>query len=235
MTFISINHVTRVFGDGERQITALADVSAHIARGELVALMGPSGSGKTTLLNMISALDAPTSGDVVIDGVSCSTRTEQQRSEIRQRIGFIFQRFALIPTASAYENIEFSLRISQVPRHLWEERITNVLTQLEMNDHANKRPNELSGGQQQRIAIARALAIDPDFIIADEPTANLDSQRGTTVLELFRTLCQQGKTIIMSTHDPAAERYATHIYRMQAGHIVTIDTPTRGVTPTLQP
>lgn len=225
MTYIQIAHVSRVFESADTRVVALDNVSAQIERGQLVALMGPSGSGKTTLLNMVSALDRPSHGDVVMDGVALGTLDDTQRSAIRQHIGFIFQRFALIPTASAYENIEFALRIAHIPRSEWDARILQTLTQLDMREHAHHRPTELSGGQQQRIAIARALATDPPLIIADEPTANLDSQRGATVLELFRLLCSQGKTIVMSTHDPAAERYATHVYRMRAGSIMRIDTP----------
>ena len=129
----------------------------------------------------------------------------------------------MIPTASAYENIEFALRIADVPRPVWQERIMHTLTQLDIADHAHHRPNELSGGQQQRVAIARALAIHPQLLLADEPTANLDAQRGTAVLTLFTELCQSGITIVMSTHDPAAERYASHVCRMRSGQVERID------------
>lgn len=236
MTRIEVVGVTRIFGSDDRSVTALTDVNLHITDGQMVALMGPSGSGKTTLLNMISALDRPNSGEILMDGVAIAAISDEARATLRQGIGFIFQRFALIPTASAYENIEFALRIAQIPRDEWQTRITRTLTQLDMLDHAHHRPGELSGGQQQRIAIARALATDPPLIIADEPTANLDSHRGATVLELFRTLCQHGKTIVMSTHDAAAERYATHICRMQAGRVTNFAPPvTTGAEPTSPP
>ncbi|MCE2852032.1 MAG: ABC transporter ATP-binding protein [Roseiflexaceae bacterium] len=237
MTRINVVGVTRIFGTDERMVAALADVNLQIADGQLVALMGPSGSGKTTLLNMISALDRPNSGEIFVDDVAIAGISDDARGAIRQRIGFIFQRFALIPTASAYENIEFALRIAHIPRDEWHTRIMHTLAQLDMQPHAHHRPSELSGGQQQRIAIARALATDPPLIIADEPTANLDSHRGATVLELFRTLCQHGKTIVMSTHDATAVRYATHICRMHAGQIVSMapPTPTNDATPTSPP
>lgn len=224
MTHIDVTHVRKTFGSGDQLVVALDDINVSFAPGQLVALMGPSGSGKTTLLNMISALDRPDSGDVLWDGVSLGALDDTQRSMMRQHIGFIFQRFALIPTASAYENIEFALRISHIPRNEWDARIMQTLSQLDMREHAHHRPNELSGGQQQRIAVARALAIDAPLLIADEPTANLDSQRGTAILEIFRSLCQQGKTIVMSTHDPVSERYATQICRMRAGQIIRIET-----------
>lgn len=235
MTRIEIINVQRTFGSGERTVTALNNVNLTFHHGQLIALMGPSGSGKTTLLNMVGALDRPDSGKVLHDTKDISSLSDAQRSEIRQRIGFIFQRFALIPTASAYENIEFALRISHIPRNEWHTRIMQTLAQLDIADHAHHRPNELSGGQQQRIAIARAIATDPQIIIADEPTANLDSHRGATVLELFRLLCQQGKTIIMSTHDSTSERYATHVCRMRAGSVESFAPPRGGEAPTSQP
>ena len=235
MTRIELINVQRTFGSGDRTVTALDNVNLTFNSGQLIALMGPSGSGKTTLLNMVGALDRPDRGKVLHDTKDVSGMTDAQRSEIRQRIGFIFQRFALIPTASAYENIEFALRISQIPRDQWQTRIMQTLAQLDIQDHAHHRPGELSGGQQQRIAIARAIATQPQIIIADEPTANLDSQRGATVLELFRLLCQQGTIIIMSTHDSTAERYATHVCRMRAGSVVSFAPPKGGEAPTSQP
>ncbi len=223
MTKISIQHVTRIFGSGETQVLALNDVSVEFQHGSLIALMGPSGSGKTTMLNMIGALDRPDSGTILLNASDIGAMNESERAVFRRGIGFIFQRFALIPTASAYENIEFALRIADVPRTVWRERIMHTLTQLDIADHAHHRPNELSGGQQQRVAIARALAITPQLLLADEPTANLDAQRGAAVLTLFTELCQSGVTIVMSTHDPAAERYASHVCRMRSGQVERVD------------
>lgn len=223
MTLITLQHVTRTFGSGDTQVCALNDVSTEFQPGNLIALMGPSGSGKTTMLNMIGALDRPDSGAILLNKRDIGTMNDSERALFRRGIGFIFQRFALIPTASAYENIEFALRIADVPRSAWHTRIMRTLTKLDMADHAHHRPNELSGGQQQRVAIARALAIDPQLLLADEPTANLDAQRGAAVLRLFIELCQSGVTIVMSTHDPAAERYASHVCRMRSGQIEAID------------
>ena len=223
MTKISIQHVTRIFGNDETQVRALNDVSVEFQHGSLIALMGPSGSGKTTMLNMIGALDRPDSGTILLNNHDVGAMNDGERAVFRRGIGFIFQRFALIPTASAYENIEFALRIADVPRPVWQERIMHTLTQLDIADHAHHRPNELSGGQQQRVAIARALAIHPQLLLADEPTANLDAQRGAAVLTLFTELCQSGITIVMSTHDPAAERYASHVCRMRSGQVERID------------
>ncbi len=223
MTKIVLQHVTRTFGSGDTQVRALNDISTEFQHGSLIALMGPSGSGKTTMLNMIGALDRPDSGTILLNNYDVGAMSDGERAVFRRGIGFIFQRFALIPTASAYENIEFALRIADVPRPVWQERIMHTLTQLDIADHAHHRPNELSGGQQQRVAIARALAIHPQFLLADEPTANLDAQRGAAVLTLFTELCQSGITIVMSTHDPAAERYASHVCRMRSGQVERID------------
>jgi ABC-type lipoprotein export system ATPase subunit len=223
MTKIVLQHVTRTFGSGDTQVRALNDISTEFQHGSLIALMGPSGSGKTTMLNMIGALDRPDSGTILLNNYDVGAMSDGERAVFRRGIGFIFQRFALIPTASAYENIEFALRIADVPRPVWQERIMHTLTQLDIADHAHHRPNELSGGQQQRVAIARALAIHPQLLLADEPTANLDAQRGTAVLTLFTELCQSGITIVMSTHDPAAERYASHVCRMRSGQVERVD------------
>jgi len=226
MTKIVLQHVTRTFGSGDTQVRALNDISTEFQHGSLIALMGPSGSGKTTMLNMIGALDHPDSGTILLNNHDVGAMSDGERAIFRRGIGFIFQRFALIPTASAYENIEFALRIADVPRPVWQERIMHTLTQLDIVDHAHHRPNELSGGQQQRVAIARALAIHPQLLLADEPTANLDAQRGAAVLTLFTELCQSGITIVMSTHDPAAERYASHVCRMRSGQVERIDVRT---------
>jgi ABC-type lipoprotein export system ATPase subunit len=223
MTKIVLQHVTRTFGSGDTQVRALNDISTEFQHGSLIALMGPSGSGKTTMLNMIGALDRPDSGTILLNNHDVGAMSDGERAVFRRGIGFIFQRFASIPTASAYENIEFALRIADVPRPVWQERIMHTLTQLDIADHAHHRPNELSGGQQQRVAIARALAIHPQLLLADEPTANLDAQRGAAVLTLFTELCQSGITIVMSTHDPAAERYASHVCRMRSGQVERID------------
>ena len=216
---IDIQHVRKVFATPDGDVVALADITLTIPTGAMVALMGPSGSGKTTLLNIIGAMDAPSSGQVTLDGISVERLDAEERAAFRRRIGFVFQRFALIATASAYENMEFALRIAGVDRTDWQRRILHALDILDMNDHAHHRPGELSGGQQQRIAVARAICIEPKILIVDEPTANLDSQRGAAVLNLFRSYAMNGTTIVMSTHDPTSEKYATDICRLRAGAI----------------
>jgi ABC-type lipoprotein export system ATPase subunit len=216
---IDIQHVRKVFATPDGEVVALADISLTIPAGAMVALMGPSGSGKTTLLNIIGAMDVPTSGHVLLDGIPVERLEAEERAAFRRRIGFVFQRFALIATASAYENMEFALRIAGVDRTDWHRRILHALDILDMNDHAHHRPGELSGGQQQRIAVARAICIEPKILIVDEPTANLDSQRGAAVLNLFRSYATNGTTIVMSTHDPTSEKYATDICRLRAGAI----------------
>ena len=216
---IDVQHVRKVFQTPDGDVVALNDISLSIPTGAMVALMGPSGSGKTTLLNIIGAMDVPTSGIVTLDSVRVDTMHADERALFRKRIGFVFQRFALIATASAYENMDFALRIAGVDRAPWHKRILHALDILDMNDHAHHRPAELSGGQQQRIAVARALCIQPSVLIVDEPTANLDSQRGAAVLSLFRSYATNGTTIVMSTHDPTSEKYATSICRLRAGSI----------------
>lgn len=216
---IDVAHVTKEFVTPEGTIRALNDVSLHIERGSVVTLMGPSGSGKTTLLNMISGLDKPTHGTITVDNVTINQLDTDDLYQFRRSIGFVFQRFALIPTASAYENMEYALRISNIPRSEWDGRIMRTLEQLDMREHAHHRPGELSGGQQQRVAVARALAISPTLIIADEPTANLDAQRGAAVLGMLRELGSQQVTVVISTHDPVATKYATHLCKMRGGKI----------------
>jgi ABC-type lipoprotein export system ATPase subunit len=220
---IDVVHVTKEFTTPEGTIRALDNVSLYITRGSVVTLMGPSGSGKTTLLNMISGLDKPTQGSVTVNGVTLNQLSTDELYQFRRSIGFVFQRFALIPTASAYENMEYALRISDVPRAEWDSRIMRTLEQLDMREHAHHRPGELSGGQQQRVAVARALAISPTLIIADEPTANLDAQRGAAVLGMLRELGSQNVTVVISTHDPVATKYATHLCKMRGGKIESFD------------
>ncbi len=216
---IDVRHVTKEFVTSEGTVRALDDVTLQITPGSVVTLMGPSGSGKTTLLNMISGLDKPTHGDIYVNKKHLNQLDTEQLYEFRRSIGFVFQRFALIPTASAYENMEYAMRISNIPRAEWDGRIMRTLAQLDMRDHAHHRPGELSGGQQQRVAVARALAISPSIIIADEPTANLDAQRGAAVLGMLREIGSTGVTVVISTHDPVATKYATHLCQMRGGKI----------------
>ena len=221
-TVINIEAVERTFTLSERKVKALRGVDMRIARGALVVLMGPSGSGKTTLLNIVGGLDQPTAGTVTIDGRRLDEMSGTALTAMRRRIGFIFQSFALIPTASAYENVELGLRLSSdVPRKEWDTRIRRCLGAVGLTAWIDHRPYELSGGQQQRVAIARALANRPRIILADEPTGDLDSKTGRQILTLLRALADhEGVTLLMATHDPAAAEFATDLYQLRDGQIV---------------
>jgi ABC-type lipoprotein export system ATPase subunit len=221
-TVINIEAVERTFTLSERKVKALRGVDMRIARGALVVLMGPSGSGKTTLLNIVGGLDQPTAGTVTVDGRRLDEMSGTALTAMRRRIGFIFQSFALIPTASAYENVELGLRLSgDVPRKEWDTRIRRCLGAVGLTAWIDHRPYELSGGQQQRVAIARALANRPRIILADEPTGDLDSKTGRQILTLLRALADhEGVTLLMATHDPAAAEFATDLYQLRDGQIV---------------
>lgn len=226
---IDVRGVTRVFGAGARAVHALRGVDLTVERGAFVALMGPSGSGKTTLLNIIGGLDRPTSGSVVIDGRRVDQMRPDELTRLRRQIGFVFQSFALLPTSSAFENVELALRLTgRTPRHRWDARVRRVLSAVGLTDWADHRPYELSGGQQQRVALARALVTCPRIILADEPTGDLDSRAGRRVLTMLRTLCdQEGVTLIMASHDPTVIEFASTIYHMRDGVIIGCE---QGVT-----
>jgi ABC-type lipoprotein export system ATPase subunit len=221
-TVIEIVGVERTFAVNERKVKALRGVDMRVERGALVVLMGPSGSGKTTLLNIVGGLDQPTGGAVVVEGQRLNDLSGAELAAMRRRIGFIFQSFALMPTASAYENVELGLRLSGgVPRKEWDARIRRCLGAVGLSAWIDHRPYELSGGQQQRVAISRALAIRPRIILADEPTGDLDSKSGRQILALLRALADnEGVTLLMATHDPAAAEFATDLYQLRDGQIV---------------
>ncbi len=226
---IDVRGVTRVFGAGARAVHALRGIDLTVERGAFVALMGPSGSGKTTLLNIIGGLDRPTSGSVVIEGRRIDQMRPDELTRLRRQIGFVFQSFALLPTSSAFENVELALRLTgQTPRHRWDARVRRVLSAVGLTDWTDHRPYELSGGQQQRVALARALVTCPRIILADEPTGDLDSRAGRRVLTMLRTLCdQEGVTLIMASHDPTVIEFASTIYHMRDGVVIGCE---QGVT-----
>lgn len=219
---IDVRGVTRTFGVGIHAVHALRGVDLTVDQGAFIALMGPSGSGKTTLLNIIGGLDRPTSGSVVIEGRRVDQMRPDELTDVRRRIGFVFQSFALLPTSSAFENVELALRLTgRTPRRRWDARVRRVLAAVGLSDWTDHRPYELSGGQQQRVALARALVTYPRIILADEPTGDLDSRTGRRVLTMLRTLCdQEGVTLIMASHDPAVTEFATTIYHLRDGVIV---------------
>jgi putative ABC transport system ATP-binding protein len=224
MEVVKIDNVTRVYQVGKVETQALRGVNLTIESGEFTALVGPSGSGKTTLLQMIGCLDQPTSGRVCVSGQDVTTLNRNQRADMRRgHIGFIFQFFALIPTLSAYENIEMPLLLNGHNAKDRHERVTELLKAVDLADRANNRPDQLSGGQQQRIAIARALGPKPALILADEPTANLDTVNGEQVMEIMTRLNKEtGVTFVFATHDPRVIKYARRIVTLRDG-LVTED------------
>lgn len=220
MGSVSVRNVSKDYVLGRTIVRALHDVSLEVERSEFIAIAGPSGSGKSTLLNLVSAIDSPTTGEVLIDGVNLKSLDDNGLSDLRaNKIGFIFQTFNLIPVLSAYENVEFPLlfkRGSPVPK----ARVKEVLARVGLEDFMRHRPDELSGGQRQRVAVARALVTDPLIVLADEPTANLDSETGQAVIDLMLEINRSaGTTFIFSTHDPSVMRHARRVVRLSDGRI----------------
>jgi putative ABC transport system ATP-binding protein len=222
MEVTRVENVTRDFKVGKVETQALRGVNLSIESGEFTALVGPSGSGKTTLLQLIGCLDQPTNGHVYINGKDVSKLNRNQRADMRRgTIGFIFQFFALIPTLTAYENIELPLLLLGQSARERQERVKDLLAAVELADRAHHRPDQLSGGQQQRVAIARALASKPTLILADEPTANLDTANGKQIMETRTRLNQEtGVTFVFATHDPRVIQYARRIVTLRDGVIV---------------
>jgi putative ABC transport system ATP-binding protein len=221
MEVTKIENVTRIYKTGKVETQALRGVSLCIENGEFTALVGPSGSGKTTLLQLIGCLDQPTSGRVIVNGKDVSQLNRSQRADMRRgTIGFIFQFFALIPTLSAYENIEMPLLLNGHSASQRRERVMELLEWVDLSDRAHHRPDQLSGGEQQRVAIARALATRPVLVLADEPTANLDTENGKQVMEIMRRLNQEtGTTFVFATHDPRVIAFARRVVELRDGRI----------------
>ncbi len=219
---IEARAVTRQLKLGTHVVHALRGVDLEIHRNEMVGIIGPSGSGKSTLLGIIGGLDSPTSGSIAIDGVDVTRMSEGQLTDIRnQKIGFVFQFFNLIPTLTALENVALPIEFAQVRRHKPFKRAEDLLEMLGLGSRLHHRPNELSGGQQQRVAIARALANDPPILLADEPTGNLDSQAGETVLESLSNIRDQsGTTVVLVTHDQTLATRMDRVLSLVDGKIV---------------
>ncbi len=227
MEVAKIENVTRVFKIGKVETQALRGVSLSIENGEFTALVGPSGSGKTTLLQLIGCLDQPTNGHVYINSKDVSQLNRNQRADMRRgTIGFIFQFFALIPTLTAYENIEMPLLLNGYSAKERHERVMELLDAVGLTGRANNRPDQLSGGEQQRVAVARALATKPSLILADEPTANLDTANGKQVMETMKRLNQEtGVTFVFATHDPRVIQYARRVVTLRDGLVVENSEP----------
>lgn len=222
MEVAKVENVTRIYKVGNVETWALRGVNLTITDGEFTALVGPSGSGKTTLLQLIGCLDQPNEGRVYINGKDVTRLNRSQRADVRRgTIGFIFQFFALIPTLTAYENIEMPLLlIGQKPAER-RARVEELLAAVDMQERAHHRPDQLSGGQQQRVAIARALAPRPSLILADEPTANLDTPNGKAVMDIMTRLNQEtGVTFVFATHDPRVIQYARRVVTLRDGQVV---------------
>lgn len=223
MEVTRVENVARTYKIGQVETRALRGVSFSIDSGEFTGLVGPSGSGKTTLLQLIGCLDQPTSGSVYVNGKDVSRLNRNQRADVRRgSIGFIFQFFALIPTLTAYENVEMPLLLNGQSASERRERVTELLAAVALTDRAHHRPDQLSGGEQQRVAIARALAPRPSLILADEPTANLDTPNGRQVMEIMTRLNQEtGVTFVFATHDPRVIKYARRVITLRDGLVVT--------------
>ncbi len=222
MEVARIENVTRIYKTGKVETHALRGVSLSIESGEFAALVGPSGSGKTTLLQLIGCLDKPTSGRVYVSGKDVSQLNRNQRANMRRgTIGFIFQFFALIPTLTAYENVELPLLLNGHSSSERRARVMQLLESVDLTERAFHRPDQLSGGEQQRVAVARALATQPTLVLADEPTANLDTPNGKQVMETMTRLNQEtGVTFVFATHDPRVIQYARRVITLRDGVIV---------------
>lgn len=217
---VDMHDVTKVYGSGEAEVRAVDGVSLTVEPGEYVAIMGASGSGKSTLMNIIGALDVATSGTYRIDGVDIGDLDDDALSLVRnRRIGFIFQAFNLIPRMSAVANVELPLMYRGVRRGVRRRRALDALAQVGLADRSHHQPNELSGGQQQRVAVARALAMEPSLMLADEPTGNLDSKSTADVLDLFDRIHGEGKTIVIITHEDEVAARAERVVTLRDGRI----------------
>lgn len=217
---IQLKHVTKEYKIGEDVTKALDDINLDILAGEFIAIMGVSGSGKSTLLNILGCMDRPSSGEYLLDGVSVCRLNDRQLSSIRNRkVTFVFQHFALMEKYTAYENIELPLLQRKLSRSERKKTIIQAAKQVDIEDQLPKLPKQMSGGQQQRVAIARALASGAEILLADEPTGALDRKTGEMLMSIFKTLNQQGKTIIMVTHDPMVAQYASRTIYLSDGRI----------------
>jgi putative ABC transport system ATP-binding protein len=225
MKVLELKNVNKIYDGPEVPVHAVNDVSLDFVEAEFAAIVGPSGSGKTTLLNLIGGLDIPTSGEIIIDGTNLSKLKSSQLIDFRMRnIGFVFQAYNLIPVLTAKENVEFIMSLQKWPREERNERTMELLNAVGLGDRINSRPSKMSGGQQQRVAVARALASRPKFVLADEPTANLDSISASTLLEIMEKLNHGEKiTFIFSTHDARVVKMAHRVITLEDGKVISDD------------
>ncbi len=222
MPLLELKEVKKIYKQGKIEVPALRGIDLTVERGEFTTIFGPSGSGKTTLLNMIGCLDTPSEGEVKLNGDEVSKLSQKQLAMVRRyNIGFIFQAYNLIPVLTAYENVEFAIRlIDHSKESQIKEKVLNILEAVGLIGLESRRPNELSGGEKQRVAIARALVKEPKLILADEPTANLDSENAAGVIDIMRKMNKElNTTFIFSTHDPMVMKYANRYINLKDGMI----------------
>jgi putative ABC transport system ATP-binding protein len=222
MSIVQVENVSKQYQQGSMVVDALKNINLNIETAEFTALVGPSGSGKTTLLNMIGALDIPSEGEIRVADKEIGSLSKQQRSKMRlHKIGFIFQEYNLIPVLTALENVEYVMLLQGVNEKLRQQKAMDVLAEVGLQGYEHRRPAQLSGGQQQRVAVARAIVSAPEIILADEPTANLDSQTGAALLDLMRELNATRKvTFIFSTHDSMVMERAKRLVTLKDGQII---------------
>ena len=219
---VAIRQLSKIYRQGDIDVTALDNLSLDIAPGEFLTLMGPSGSGKSTLLHIIAGVDRPTRGECIVQGVDVAQLNESQLADWRnQNVGFVFQSFNLIPVLTAFENVELPLLLTRLGGKQRREQVRTALELVGLADRGHHLPRQLSGGQEQRVAIARALVTDPKLIVADEPTGNLDSHSAHDVLGILQTLSKTaGKTVIMVTHDPKAAAFGSRSVHLEKGELL---------------
>jgi putative ABC transport system ATP-binding protein len=221
---IRMEGIRKVYDTGKIQVEALRGIDLEVDTGEFVAVIGPSGSGKSTLMNLIGCLDTPTDGHYELSGQSVAKMKKDELATVRnRRVGFVFQNFNLLPQISSFENVEMPLLFGGVSRRQRHQRVEELMERVGLGDRMDHKPTELSGGQMQRVAVARALAMDPDIVLADEPTGNLDSSSGGDIMELFAELWEQGRTMVVITHDAALARRANRQVEIHDG-LITRDT-----------
>ncbi len=223
MSVLELQDVHKIYRTGRVEVHALRGIDLAVEKSDFIAIVGPSGSGKTTLLNIMGCIDLPTSGRVILEGHEIHTKSPKELALLRRNyFGFIFQSFNLIPVLTVYENVELAINLKvKLPKSERRKRVMAILEAVGLADEHDRKPLELSGGQQQRVAIARALVKEPEFVIADEPTANLDSKTGAEIVELMRKLNEEkGVTFVFSTHDPLIMDMAHRVIRLRDGRIV---------------
>lgn len=217
---VKLKKVNKIFKSEALSFHALIDINLEIIKGEFIGIVGPSGSGKSTLMNILGLLDSPTSGKYLLDGLDVSHLGEETLAQLRnKKIGFIFQNFNLLGRTSAQDNVQLPLIYTGIPKRERDLRAIESLKSVGLGDKLASRPNQLSGGQQQRVAVARALITDPEILLADEPTGNLDSKTGEDIMNLFKSLNKKGKTIILITHDASIAKNANRVFTIKDGRI----------------